>query len=111
MPCSNCTEVRPIPICFANLTIGTVASDTTHTVYLKNLSTQRELAYSVTSDGTDLILDRDSEADNIKLIPGQWYELRATLATATDVTTNVNITIDSVAYTCLLIKFTEASGS
>ncbi len=106
MPCSTCTEVRPVPICFDTLTLGTVASNTAHNVYFKNLSTGRERMYPITSTGTDLIVSVAD--DTFKAVPGEWYEVRATLASSEDITTNVNITISATAYTCFLVRFTES---
>lgn len=105
MPCSSCQQVKPVPVCWTTLNIGDVAAATAHKVYLKNISTGRELVYAITSqaDGTLRLVRAD---DTIKVIPG-WYEIKAVLNTSENVSSNVNITVDSVAYECLLVRFTE----
>lgn len=110
MPTSSCTEVRPVPWCFDTLVLGTVAdSDTAHYIYLKNLATGRDRRYAVTSSGTTLQIDVAN--DGVKVSPGEWYEVRSTLASATDITTNKDITISGTDYSCLLVRFTEVYDS
>jgi hypothetical protein len=106
MPCSNCTEVRPVPATFETLTLGTVEESTDYLVFLKNISTGMEAEYEITSDADGLLI-LDRELDGIKIVPGEWTEARVILADATDLTANVNILIGATNYTCLLIRFTE----
>lgn len=109
MPCSSCQQVKPVPVCWTTLNVGDVTADTAHKVYLKNISTDRELVYEITSqgDGTLQLVRAD---DSVKVIPG-WYEIRAVLDSEENISDNVNITIDSVAYECLLVRFTEVYGT
>lgn len=108
MSCSSCTEVKPVPLCFTTLNIGTVAISTAYKVYFKNVSTGRENVYAVTSSGAGLLsMLRQSGGETVlPLIPG-YYEIKAQLATETNLEDVSNITINSVAYTCLLVRFTE----
>jgi hypothetical protein len=62
--------------------------------------------YLIESDNNGLIL-LDRELDGIKIVPGDWHEIRVTLADATDTTDNEDVTINEVVYTCLLTRFTE----
>jgi len=107
MPCSSCTETRPVPATFETLTIGSVSETSTeYNVYLKNIATGMDALYLIESDNNGLIL-LDRELDGIKIVPGDWHEIRVTLADATDTTDNEDVTINEVVYTCLLTRFTE----
>lgn len=104
MPCSSCTELKPIPICFTTLDVGTVTADTAYKVYVKNTATNRENVYDITSQG-DGILQIDRDSDAVKITPADWHEIRAVLATAESMNDNANISINSTNYTCLLAQF------
>lgn len=99
-------EVRPVPVDFDTLTLATVAISTAHLVYFKNRATQREAQYAITSTDVGLLTVNRS-SDSIKVIPGEWYEIRATLATATDYNENVTLTLGSATTNVLIVRFTE----
>lgn len=109
MSCSTCTRTNDVPLNFGNLTIGTVGSNSTaYYVYMKHMGTGITTKYNVTSSGSGVI-DLSRSGDAVRISPG-LYEIRATLATSTDIETNATITISAVDYTCFLVRFIDVVG-
>ena len=91
----------------STLEIGTVAGLTTdYNVYFKNIATDRELLYPLTSDGSG-VLTISVATDGLKVIPGEWYEVRAVLDSDKDQANDVLITIGADATYLIKARFTE----
>jgi hypothetical protein len=95
--------MRPLLACTTTLTVGTTnVNSTAIYVYVFNHTTDKLVRYSTTTSVTGLIsfsLDGQTYAED------QDYEMWATLATATNIDERLNITIDTVVYTCLALEF------
>jgi hypothetical protein len=107
MATTTTSDVRPVPATFETLEIGTVAGLTTdYNVYFKNIATDRELLYPLTSDGSG-VLTISVATDGLKVIPGEWYEVRAVLDSDKDQANDVLITIGADATYLIKARFTE----
>lgn len=107
MATTTTSDVRPVPATFETLEIGTVAGLTTdYNVYFKNIATDRELLYPLTSDGAGLVTISVA-TDGLKVIPGEWYEVRAVLDSDKDQANDVLITIGADATYLIKARFTE----
>lgn len=107
MATTTTSDVRPVPATFETLEIGTVAGLTTdYNVYFKNIASDRELLYPLTSDGSGVLTISVAD-DGLKIVPGQWYEVRAVLDSDQDQDNNVLITIGADATYLIKARFTE----
>jgi len=101
--CSDCTHTRPIARCITNLIIGTVAQVSTALfVYIKDLTTDREIRYAVTSSAAGLV--------TLPITPQKFsedhsYELRITRADAANINENIAVVIDGESNTCASLRF------
>ena len=101
--CNDCTKTQPIARCITNLIVGTITSlNTAVMVYIKDISTERTIEYSVTTSGTGLI--------TIPITPQRFsedhaYELHVTLASAVNISVKENITIGGDVDNCVNLRF------
>lgn len=101
--CTECTKAKPIARCITNLIVGTISSlNTAVYVYIKDLTTERELRYSVTSSAVGLI--------TVPITPQRFsedhsYEIHITKADALGVNVKQNITIGGDVADCVALRF------
>lgn len=101
--CTDCTHAKPIARCITNLIVGTISSlNTAVYVYITNLTTEREIRYSVTTSAAGLI--------TIPITPQRFsedhsYELHVTLTTAAGINNKQNITISGQLSDCVSLRF------
>lgn len=101
--CSECLHPKPIARCVTNLIIGTISSlNTSVYVYISNLTTGREIRYTVTTSVAGLV--------TIPITPQRFsedhsYEIHVTLATASNINVKENITIGGDVSDCVSLRF------
>lgn len=101
--CNECIKPKAIARCITNLIIGTISSlNTAVFVYIKDLTTERELRYSVTSSAAGLI--------TVPITPQRFsedhsYEIHITKATADNINVKENITIGADTEDCVSLRF------
>lgn len=101
--CSDCIHSKPIARCITNLIVGTISSlNTAVYVYIKDLTTDRDIRYSVTSSAAGLI--------TVPITPQRFsedhsYEIHVTLTTAAGVENKQNITIGGEVSDCVSVRF------
>lgn len=101
--CNDCTHPKPIARCITNLIIGTISSiNTAVYVYIKDLTTEREIRYSVTSSAAGLI--------TVPITPQRFsedhsYEIHVTKTTADNINVKENITIGGEVSNCVSLRF------
>lgn len=101
--CDTCLKAKPIARCVTNLIVGTITSlNTAVYVYIFDITTDREIRYSVTSSAAGLI--------TIPITPQRFsedhsYELRVTKVTADNIDVRENITISGDVADCVNIEF------
>ena len=101
--CSDCIHSKPIARCITNLIVGTISSlNTAVYVYVRDITTDRDIRYSLTSSAAGLI--------TIPITPQRFsedhsYEIWVTLATAAGVENKQNITIGGEVSNCVAVRF------
>lgn len=101
--CSDCIHPKPIARCVTNLIIGTISSiNTAVHVYIKDLTTGRDIRYAVTSSAAGLI--------TIPITPQRFsedhsYEVYVTLASAVGIEVKQNLTIGGEVSDCSSLRF------
>lgn len=101
--CTECTKAKPIARCITNLIVGTISSiNTAVHVFIKDLTTERELRYSVTSSAAGLI--------TVPITPQRFsedhsYEIHITKADAVGINVKENITIGGDVADCVALRF------
>lgn len=101
--CDTCIKPKPIARCVTNLIIGTISSiNTAVYVYITNLTTEREIRYSVTSSAAGLI--------TVPITPQRFsedhsYEIHITKADAVGINVKQNITIGGDVSDCVSLRF------
>lgn len=101
--CNSCIKAKPIARCITDLIVGTIPFNNTDTyVYIKNLTTELDIRYSVTSSGAGLI--------TIPITPQRFsedhsYELSVTLTSAANINEKQPITIDGEVSDCVNLRF------
>lgn len=101
--CTDCIKSKPVARCLTNLIVGTISSlNTAVYVYIIDLTTEREIRYSVTSSAAGLI--------TVPITPQRFsedhsYEIRVTLITAANVDMRQNITVSGEIADCVALRF------
>lgn len=101
--CNDCIHPKPIARCLTDLIIGTISSfNTAVYVYISNLTTGREIRYSVTSSAAGLI--------TVPITPQRFsedhsYEVHVTKASAVGINVKENITIGGEVSNCASLRF------
>lgn len=101
--CNSCISAQPIARCITNLIVGTISSlNTAVYVYIKNLTTGRDVRYAVTTSAAGLI--------TVPITPQRFsedhsYELYVTLTTANNISVKQNITISGEVSDCVSLRF------
>lgn len=109
--CNPCSVFRTLPTCTVNLTIGTLPVNTTGKyIYLKNHTTGVIYRFEGTTNLGGLLVIDVTDGGEFKPIPGHDYELWVTLEDASNIDERINITIDSVVYTCAAFTFEDIVG-
>lgn len=104
MSCNVGTRVKDLYKCGTTLTIGTApASATAYLVYFKNWTTGKTFVVSATSGGVPATLSITLPTDMIDA--NHDYQVWVTLASAVNLETKQNITVDSVVYTSFAVYF------
>lgn len=101
--CSDCIKPKPIARCITNLIVGNISSlNTAVYVYITDLTTEREIRYSVTSSAAGLV--------TIPVTPQRFsedhsYEIHITKQSAVGVNVKENITIGADTADCVSLDF------
>lgn len=101
--CSDCVNSKPVARCVTNLIVGTISSlNTSVYVYIRSVTTDRDIRYTVTSSAAGLI--------TVPITPQRFsedhaYEIWVTLTTAAGVENKQNITIGGEIADCVSVRF------
>lgn len=101
--CSDCIKPKPVARCITNLILGTISSvNTAVYVFIKNLTTEREIRYSVTSSAAGLI--------TIPITPQRFsedhsYEAYVSKVSAPNINERETLTVDGEVGDCVALDF------
>lgn len=101
--CDSCIKAKPVARCLTNLIVGTIANvNTAIFVYITDLTTERRIRYSVTTDSDGLI--------TIPITPQRFsddhsYRLHVTLVNAINVSEEELITVGEETNNCISLRF------
>ncbi len=101
--CDPCLKAKPIARCITNIIVGTITSlNTAVYVYIKDITTDREIRFAVTSSAAGLIT---VPITSQRFSEDHSYELRITKVTANNIDVRENITISGDVGDCVNIQF------
>ena len=109
MSCSPCSFVKPVPICVQQIIIGTISSiDANIYVFVKNVTTGKEIRLSTITDGAGLIT---LDVSGLTFSDSFTYEFKAILQTAVSINDVETITIGVDSDTCWAVPFVTIEDS
>lgn len=95
--------MKPLARCMAVLTIGTITQlNTAVYVYILNHTTGVRVRFPATSNGAGLVT---VDLTDYPQIQDHDYEIWLTLASATNTDDRLEVTVDTVEYTCFAVSF------
>ncbi len=111
MQCLTCTNAKELTGGNSSITLGTIASLNADVyIYVENTANGKQFRQEATTDGAGVVVLDTTDPSGYTYDTGADYNTWVTLQTG-DISDAQTITIDTVGYECLRLRFAKPVGS